>query len=297
LARVKQDYRTGRLDRDEILFLEDNYRRMSIEMMAEKIRRRPITVKNFIENIPSAAASQYLSVLMKRPSWADLKEQFTEEELNQFANEYHGFVEQFQGEVLHSEEGQMLDAIRLGILASRKLKEEKSLMDDIVELNKEIAKEKKSKTKDMVRVNELQHDLILAKQIMDSLSDKAKVFIDAKHKVLKEMKATRSSRTDINTSAFNTSFKDWMKKLVDDRDFREEFGTYMEKCRLAGDIEYAKLRKPHKYLDGNEDLPILTAKTLELLAEDEAKRVENESVFNNENNDASKVDEGHHEGL
>jgi len=87
------------------------------------------------------------------------------------------------------------------------------------------------------------------------------------------MKATRKDRSDINTSAFQTSFKDWMKKLIDDPELRKEVGMYMEKSRLAADAEYERLRKPHKYMDGNEDLPLLNAETLRLLEEENEEHV------------------------
>lgn len=261
----KNNFRTGRLDKQEIQYIEDNYKTVSVESMAATLNRRISTIRSFITKLPSKTAGQYLTVLMERPAWKDLSEQFTEDELEQFASEYHGFIEQFQGEVLHSEEGQILDAIRIGILASRKLKEEKALIDSVRDMEKRLKKEKASTSKDRSEINELQHDIIMARQLMDNLSKQAGEFIKQKHVALEKMKATRRDRTDINTAAFKTSFKDWMKKLVDDPVMREDFGKHMEKFRLAADAEYDRLRQPHKYVDNNEDLPILNTHTLGLL--------------------------------
>ena len=274
MTTSKNSFRAGRLDKDEMRYIEENFKKQSIEMIASFLNRRIVTIRNFTKNIPNKAASQYLDVLMERPSWKDLKEQFSEDELNQFADEYHGFIEQFQGEVLHSEEGQILDAIRIGILANRKLKEEKSLMDSIKEMEQSIQAERKAKSTDKTRVADLQHDIIVARQVMDNLSKQAGEFIKQKHVALEKMKATRSQRADINTAAFKTSFKDWMKRLIEDKAFRNEFGTYMEKCRIAADIEYDRLRKPHTYMDGNQDLPILNSETLRLLKQDEEEKNE-----------------------
>jgi hypothetical protein len=258
-------------------YIEDNYKSQSVESIASVLNRRITTIRTYTTKLPGKNASQYLAVLMERPAWKDLEEQFTPDELDQFANEYHGFIEQFQGEVLHSEEGQILDAIRIGILASRKLKEEKMLIDTVRDLEKQLIKEKKAKTKDRSSINDLQHDIIMARQVMDNLSKQAGEFIKQKHVALEKMKATRRDRTDINTAAFKTSFKDWMKRLIEDKDFRNEFGIYMEKSRIAADIEYERLRKPHVYMDGNEDLPILNSETLRLLKEEAKDSSEDEN--------------------
>lgn len=264
----KNSFRAGRLDKQEIQYIEDHYKTQTVESIAAVLNRRITTVRNFITKLPSKTASQYLTVLMERPSWKDLSEQFTPDELDQFASEYHGFIEQFQGEVLHSEEGQILDAIRIGILASRKLKEEKTLIDSIKDMEKRLKKEKAAKDKDRSEINDLQHDIIMARQIMDNLSKQAGEFIKQKHIALEKMKATRRDRTDINTAAFKTSFKDWMKRLVDDPVMREDFGKHMEKFRLAAEAEYDRLRQPHVYVDNNEDLPILNTHTLGLLKDE-----------------------------
>ena len=265
----KNNFRTGRLDKDEMFYIETHYKTVTAEMMAESLNRRPVTVNNYIKKIPAQTASQYLTVLMDRPAWKDLKDQFTEDELNRFADEYHGFVEQFRGEILHSEEGQMLDAIKLGILASRKLKEEKGLIDIVRSLETEIEKERKAKKKDREAINDMQHDLVVSRQLMDSLSKQAGDFIKQKHVALEKMKATRNQRTDISASSMNTNYKDWIRKLVEDADKREAFGKHMERGRLAMDAEYDRLRRPHTYMDQGIDLPILNTRTLELLQQDE----------------------------
>lgn len=264
----KNNFRTGRLDKQEMQYIEDSFKTQSIESIASVLNRRITTIRTYTTKLPSKTAGQYLAVLMERPAWQDLKDQFTEAELEQFASEYHGFIEQFQGEVLHSEEGQILDAIRIGILASRKLKEEKTLIDSVRSMEKDLEKEKKAAVKDRSVINDLQHDIIMARQLMDNLSKQAGEFIKQKHIALEKMKATRRDRTDINTAAFKTSFKDWMKRLVDDSSMREEFGKHMEKFRLAAEAEYERLRQPHTYVDNNQDLPILNTHTLGLLKDE-----------------------------
>tara|TARA_R110000824_G_scaffold300225_2_gene488268 strand:+ start:4198 stop:5028 length:831 start_codon:yes stop_codon:yes gene_type:complete len=258
----KNNFRTGRLDKQEMQYIEDHFKTQSVEAIASVLNRRITTVRTYTTKLPGKTANQYLAVLMERPAWQDLKDQFTDDELEQFASEYHGFIEQFQGEVLHSEEGQILDAIRIGILASRKLKEEKTLIDSVRSMEKDLAREKKVTPKDRSAINDLQHDIIMARQLMDNLSKQAGEFIKQKHVALEKMKATRRDRTDINTAAFKTSFKDWMKRLVDDPIMREEFGKHMEKFRLAAEAEYNRLRQPHTYVDNNQDLPILNVETL-----------------------------------
>ena len=201
--------------------------------------------------------------------WGEILQQFDAGEIRQFIEEYDGYIDQFEGEILHSEKIQVLDAIRLGILGNRSLRQEKLILDEIRGLEKRLAKQRISKA-DQADIDLTEHNLSLARQIQSKASDSFRALNESKLKSMEKLKATREKRDDARNSAFKTSFKDWIKRLVDDRNLREELGQYMELHRIAADKEYERLTTPHEYADGVVDIPILNEFTVGKLEVEES---------------------------
>lgn len=261
--------KTGRLTREEQKYIIENEGLKNPSEIAEALDRRVESILDYIEKLPSKKIQGTIDAIKTKPFWKELQEQFSEEEIEQFADEYSGFIKQFEGEILHSEEIQIIDAIRIGILANRCLKDEKKIINVISKLELDLGKEKVKARPDEERLQNLEHELSLNKQIQHRSSDRYQDLIEAKLKSLEKLKATREKRDDARNSAFKTNFKDWIKRLVDDKELREELGKHMEKMRLAMDKEYERLTKPHKYMDNHIDIPILNAETAHLLEEED----------------------------
>lgn len=79
--------KTGRLALDEIEFIENNYRKMSIAEMARTLDRKPASIKNHVSKIKETGGSidnQIVNLeydIKSRPFWNEIKKQFSEEEL------------------------------------------------------------------------------------------------------------------------------------------------------------------------------------------------------------------------
>jgi len=83
----------------------------------------------------------------------------------------------------------------------------------------------------------------------------------SKTKIFSALKATREQRIkQIENS--KESFVDWVKELMKNPDKRKEYGVYMEKHRIATEVEYKRLSEFHVYDDKEVDVPILNSETV-----------------------------------
>lgn len=253
--------KTGRLTREEQKYIIEHEGIDSPSDIAESLDRRVESILDFIEKMPGKKIQSTIDAIKTKPFWKELQEQFSEEEIAQFADEYSGFIKQFEGEILHSEEIQIIDAIRIGILANRCLKEEKKIINLIGRLELDLGKEKVKAKPDEEKLQNLEHELSLNKQIQHRSSDRYQDLIEAKLKSLEKLKATREKRDDARNSSLKTNFRDWIKTLIESKEKREEIGKYLELRRLAAQKEYERLSKPFKYADNIVDIPILNVDT------------------------------------
>ena len=255
----------GRFSKEEKEYVQRMRGTRSIADIAIDLNRSELSVRNHIRKLPEKKAEENVNELESTAYWHEIKQQFDDNEIRAFSDEYRGYVDQFRGEVLHSEQIQILDAIKLGLLASRKIKQERALIDEAEEHDRELQALKArgfKQPEDYKRMDDLEHLIAMNRQQIDSLYKSYKDLLNEKAKVMKDLKATRGQREDISISAFKTSFKDWMKRLIEDRAFRAELGLFGEKHRLATEKEYERLSQPHTYMDGNQDLPIMNSNTV-----------------------------------
>src|SRR5690606_2220902 len=87
--------------------------------MASILNRDPQFIERTIENV--LKEQNLLGVeddfdIRKRPYWKELKKQFNTAELNSFIYHWGKIIGQFRGDILHTEEVQILDAIKLQIM-------------------------------------------------------------------------------------------------------------------------------------------------------------------------------------
>ena len=80
--------------------------------------------------------------------------------------------------------------------------------------------------------------------------------------MLRDLKATREQRIKRLEDSKQT-FIAWVGQIMTQPKLRQEFGTEMEKMRLAMDVERDRLKEWHKYEDGIVDQPFLTPDTVE----------------------------------
>lgn len=261
------EVKPGRLTGEDQAYILEKYKIMSAAEIAEQLGKKTKQVEDFLKKIPSAKAEEVSEKLKSSPLYKSLEKQLMADEMKRFVFEYNGYVDQFQGEILHSEQIQIADTIKFGILEDRCLAEEKRMLDEIGRLDMEIRKEKLG-ANDQARIDRLSSEMAMTRQVQAKNAEQYAKLNDAKLKSMGKLNATRDKREDARNIAFKTSYKDWMKTIIEDQDKRRELGEYMELMRIAAEKEYARLTKPFQYADGMIDIPILNVNTVQNLKEE-----------------------------
>lgn len=204
------------------------------------------------------------------PHWIQLTSQFDEKELELFKYHWQKVSGQFREDILHTEELQIVDMIKLEVLMNRCLTQQRELKTNIDQTQTDILKERRKK-------GEVNPDIIMSLQTqvtammsaIDSISREYRELQKQKNDIFKSLKATREQRIkQIENS--KESFMDWVKIMIDNPAVRKECGLYIEKMRVATEAEYKRLSEFHEFADGEIDRPILNSDTV--LSDDKEKK-------------------------
>jgi hypothetical protein len=256
------DYKTGRLSVSEQESIKKMVGSKSIAEIADLLRRRPQTIKNFAKKMPALEAEENIHDIERTPIWRDLQRQLEDEELLLFREEYIRYIEQFKNDVLYTETVQICDAIKLGILGNRCLAETKTLNGAMRKLDEEISRITEENdghlTPEAMDI-EQQRMALLAN--FETQSKEYQNFMNLKDKAFKALKVTRDQRYAKVESA-RTSFVNWMQNILEDSEHNVRVGKYIEKNRLAMEKEGRRLSQPYQYEDGDYDIPFLNADTV-----------------------------------
>jgi hypothetical protein len=199
--------------------------------------------------------------LKNRPEWEQLEAQFTDEELEFFLYRYVQLMGQFGRDgVLHTEEIMIFQLISNEIVTNRSLAGQKYLVGEVARLQEELELLDEDDSKSRSRARALREQIEVN---MKSLGD-AKRGLDGSLKqtqsFLKDLKGLREQRIKQLESA-GTSFVEFLRALQDE-DFRAAQDEDMELVRRAAEKERARLSRPHTYLDGTVEPPLLTPETV-----------------------------------
>ena len=269
--------KTGRISKYEEKFIKDNLE-LGFEGLATELERNPESVLGFIKKkiakgdfeTPPWLAETTNNVeqaqfdLQFRPYWSELKQQFTEGELELFKYHWARIISQFRDDVIPTEELQVVDLIKLELLMNRCLKYNKSNIEQISEFEERIRSLRLNggAGDDMDEIFNLERQVASLKASQESLNKDYRELQTKKNSMLKEMKATREQRVKrIEDSKQN--FTSWLAHLMSNPDVARGYGIEMEKMRLAMGKEKERLSKQHKYQDKMVDQPFLTPDTVE----------------------------------
>lgn len=256
----------GRLSKAEIKFITENVDDMSIEALAEKLDRDPVSISEFIKrnlHIGVTEEEEVSFTLQKRPYFRELRLQFTEGELELFQYHWTNIILQFKDNIFHTEELQIIDLIKLELLMNRSLKLSKSSNDQIEQLEERIRIERAlpPELMEIETVMNMERQVASLKASQESLTKDYRELQTKKNAMLKEMRATREQRVkDIEES--KQTFVGWLKHLISNPQVVKDYGIEMEKMRLAMEAEKKRLSAYHTYEDGIIDQPFLTPQTV-----------------------------------
>lgn len=274
---MSNEQRSGPFSKEEKQFIIDNCKSLSAEEIAKSLRRNIETVKRYIHttlgetaNVSMPAVYSAQQSLKNSPVWKELKNQFTEDELNTFLYHWSRLIAQFDEDVYPTEELQIIEYIRTLILTNRVLTRHKKNLDELESLEKELGYELQldMEEQDQAKIAGLRTLINALRAAQDQNLKDYKDLIDKKSKQEASLKGTREQRVkDIEQRG--VTLTGLMKELTLNKEFREKVGIEMEKMRLAAEAEVLRLSELHKYVDGSYDIPFLTPETVKRKIEDQ----------------------------
>lgn len=245
--------------------------------IGEKLNRNPDTIRKWCQRNgitkDQASVSKQIEEKKKRsPHFEELNNILTDKEMDLAVKIYTELMKQFGGDILASEEIQVIDFCVISALLNRALSREKELLKilehqtallDELEKNKpgiDDEDEDRDNWYDKIdqvslRIASLSDDLKEAKK--NQLS-----FIDKKEKAQTKMNASRDQRRD-ELAKMNENWGDHVLYLKSNVAFRTKLGLDLEKNRLGMNEEFIRLSQLHEYADGVMDYPVLNSKVIE----------------------------------
>ena len=256
----------GRISKEEERTIARLVDSMTPEDIAKKLNRDTSSIESFIKrkfkvgltNEEFAAYS-----LEDRPYWVELRQQFTEDELELFKYHWSRIISQFKDDVFPTEELQVVDVIKLEILMNRCLKGNKENIEQINTYDHMI-KDERSRDKDQQDTDyiiNLERQVASLRASQESLNRDYRELQAKKASMLREMKGTREQRIK-RLEDSKQSFTSWVASMMQDPERMKRYGIEMEKMRTAMKKEQERLSQYHKYDDGVVDQPFLTPDTV-----------------------------------
>jgi predicted transcriptional regulator len=254
--------KTGRLssaDKAAIRKLRDE---KSAEEIARDLGRDADTVRQYMglgETTDPAEGAR----------WEVIKRSFSKDEQAFFRQEFDRFTGQLEGDVLPTEEAQLIQALTLWILMNRVMTKQKNLEEDIERVGKyrrkleeDLDRDDRRPTEDEERrLADYRSDVKGWKQDLNTLAGQFNDYSKERSSILKSLKVNRDQRIKEIESG-NLTFVGLVKQLGR-KDSRDRANREMELLKLAVEREQGRLMEPRIYPDGNEDYPLLCAETLE----------------------------------
>lgn len=243
--------------------------------IARKLNRNPATVRKYCQrnHITKDAVSVQRMVdnkTKKSLKLQGLSDVLTEKEFELAAENYSEIMKQFGGDVLPTEEDQVIDFCIVSCLLNRALLREKEILKGIDEQNKIRTKLEKQQEKlkddgdDDARddwYDKIEQVDVRIANLAEELKEVKKnqlALFSSKQSSTKAMHASRDQRHD-ELSKANENWADFVYYLKKNEVFRKQLGYEIESMRLGVTEEYIKLSALHTYADGEQDFPILNS--------------------------------------
>ena len=262
----------GALHTNERNFIRDHVDDMSVEKMAEFLNRGTESVDKFIRTnkVISSKISDQQTIrvnlraqLQSREYWAEIKKQFTKDELIFFAAVWVELMLQFREDVLYAEELEIKQYITLEILINRNMAERQKATQDVERLQKLLDHQYSldNSVRDDGLVVSLESQLSFARTAIPAYATEYTKLLEKRQNVSKDLKATRDQRI----KRIEDSKSSWAAfiKALEDEDMRERVGDDAELMKIAKDKARDRLSEYHTFVDGKIDQPIFNADTID----------------------------------
>lgn len=272
--------KAGPWSAEEKAFIVENADKMTFEEIARRLKRNPESVHKYLNKIGHKTVKSEKVVtnpeydIKRSPLWKVLKTEFSEEELELFLYHWSRIISQFKDDVLPTEELQIIEEIKIEILLSRCLKNQRAAMKLVEEAELEV-ESLQSQQVDPILIDQAKRSLAFHQTAIRELGQGYNDLLNKKNALLKDLKATRSERIKHIEESKHTILG-WITQLIQNKNLRRELGIEMEKMRVATEIEKYRLMEPHRYIDNVVDYPILSAETIEHVKKQEEQEQVNQ---------------------
>ena len=245
--------------------------------IAKKLNRNPGTIRKWCQRngitTDHASVGKNIEEKKKRsPHFEELTNILTDREMDLAVKIYTDVMKQFGGDVLPSEEIQVIDFCLISALLNRALGREKEilrLMEQQTSL-RDALEEEKGKMEDEDEKDNWYDKVDQVDMRIGALSDELKEckknqlsFIDKKEKHTNSMGASRNARAK-ELSKSNENWGDFVMFVKTNVGFRTKLGLELEKHRLSIQEEFIRLSALHEFADGIVDYPILNSDVMEM---------------------------------
>jgi hypothetical protein len=197
--------------------------------------------------------------------YSTLKQQFTEDEIAYYLDEWGALCVQFE-DIVATEKRQIDELIKAEIMGNRILRNIRISEDELKKIINELEQYRKAHP-DLATDEEKQErddqlmslTRILAAQ-SEAMGQSYQKNVDVKNKILDQLNARRKDRID-QIKRINTTFIGIVEKFRE-RDLREKEGRHMELIRISKEAKKAEWRKPITFSDGQNDCVLLDEKSI-----------------------------------
>lgn len=270
--------KSGPFSKKDKKFIRDYVDSMSIDDIATHLKRNPSTIETFIENNrlgqkfqitianSDRTQNQILVDLKSRPFFHNLKNQFTDKEIEYFCEYWVMSILDFGGNILSYEELELKEWLTFEILKNRELSKKK-LNDEVKEsLKEELREELDREERDKARVQFLQGEIAAIANAQEKSNKEFSDLADKANKIRGGLVKSREQRTKDHDAA-TIDFPSLIKILQKEYDVRRRMGQEMEVIRMSEEKKRKEMYELHEYADGELDVPILNAESADLLKE------------------------------
>lgn len=264
------------MSKEDIEYIRDNAGVKSPAEIATKIGRTVEAVSLWLQaNLPHGVTTPHkalpndrgsISEQLKRTAlWTRLKKEFDEEELEHFSERYSAYMQQFRSDLFATEVDMMVNYIRTDILMGRNMEARKANIEMLTRFEEEFRSLPANSKATEKRRAQLE-DLIATYKSADAARSKEYIELQsAYNRAAEKLKATRDQRIS-KIDSMKETFTDIIKALASAPN-RDRVGEEMEIGRSVVFREMERLTTPHKFENGQWDLPILNADSLSAAGE------------------------------
>ena len=260
----------GRFNVSELNFLHKNVDKLTVDQIAKELNRDPASVHKWITSNIGLNKEQKQEIaagneLKSKSYYRELQKQFNDEELELFEFHFKKMWVQFKDDVLHTEEMQIIDAVKYELLMNRILCSQQSSVDQIDGLEREVkaAKNMSIELQDRDYILNLERQIASIRGSQLMMAKEFKEYQAKKASIIKDLKGNRDQRIK-HFEDSKVSFPKLVERLTTDPEFRYSVGVEMEVMRKATEMERLRLSQPITYRNGEVDRPLLNSESVNL---------------------------------